>query len=361
MRRNGSRPPPVTLFRGEGRLASSEGAATALGSPPVQRTGPGGLFVAADAAVHFAADRLDMLLGSAAATANPLEPPDPNAPVMEALRPWAAPTTPRLIGPLGHRDSLDAASNDAYACLHGWDYRYDRGSIAASLFETWMTEYRNKTGRLPTTVPDSTMIVILHQTLRDAVEHLKSRHTERASAWRWELIQPGARFFPVWSDTSRGPPPSRYAPLTPGLGGHPTTLQPGPSLVFGGTPAPAVWTAWTIPSNWNRTHIYHPATRRMGFLPGGRRRGQPAPSYAVPRDAAPSSPLFSPPRSTPSASRSLRTTPHYNAPNPRPFHSPDLHWSNHSVQPGSAKLITTWSPISRTVIVPSKSTRTASG
>ncbi|MCH7639544.1 MAG: penicillin acylase family protein [Bacteroidetes bacterium] len=289
---NGSQPPPFTLFRGDGLLASSDGSATALGSPPVQRTVPGGLFVAADAAIHFAADRLDMLLGSTDATANPLEPPDPNALVMDAFSPWAASITPRLIEQLGHRDSLDASIKDAYAFLHGWDYRYDRGSIAASLFETWMTEYRNKTGRLPTTVPDSTMIVILHQTLRDAVEHLKSRHTERASAWRWELIQPGARFFPVWSDTSRGPPPSRYAPLTPGLGGHPTTLRPGPSLVFGGTPAPAVWTAWTITSNWNRTHIYHPVTRRMGFLPGGRRRGEPAPSYAVQRDAEMSSPLF---------------------------------------------------------------------
>ena len=191
---------------------------------------------------------------------------------------------------------LDAPTKDASAFLAGWDYRYDRGSIAASLFEGWMTEYRNKVGRLPTTAPDSATAVILQQTLRDAVERLQSGHTERASAWRWELIQPGTRYFPVWSDTSRGAPPSRYAPLTPGLGGHPTALFSGPSLVFGDAPAPAVWTAWTITSNWNRTHIYHPVARTNGFLARELGQREAVPIYTVRRDAEMPSPLYLRPR-----------------------------------------------------------------
>ena len=293
---NGSQPPPFTLFRGDGLLTSSDGSATVLGSPPVQRTVPGGLFVAADSAAHFAADRLDMLLGQANSTSGRAESPDPHTLVLDPFSPWAASITPRIIEQLGHRDSLDASIKDAYAFLHGWDYRYDRGSIAASLFEGWMTEYRNKVGRLPTTAPDSATAVILQQTLRDAVEHLQSGHTERASAWRWELIQPGTRYFPVWSDTSRGAPPSRYAPLTPGLGGHPTALFSGPSLVFGDAPAPAVWTAWTITSNWNRTHIYHPVARTNGFLARELGQREAVPIYAVRRDAEMSSPLYLRPR-----------------------------------------------------------------
>lgn len=288
---NGSQPFPFALFRGDGLITSSSGEATALGSPPFQRAIPGGLFVAAGPVARFAADRLEMLLVSADSTAELSD-----ALMMDTYSPWAASLTPHLIAQLGHRDSLDVSIKDAYAFLRGWDYRFDQGSIAASIFEEWLTTYYDKFASLPTAVADSNVTVALRETLRDAVSQLGAKHGEGASAWRWELVQPGARFFPVWSQTSRGAPPARYEPLKPGFGGHPTTLLLGPSRVFGDHPIPAVWTAWTLTSSWDRMRIYHPVAPTTGFSARGLALDEPLPAYTVRRDVTFSDPLYLRPR-----------------------------------------------------------------
>ncbi len=288
---NEAETPSFTLFLGDGLISSSNGSTAILGSPPVREELPNGTFVAVDPLARFAASRLRTLLSSVDSSATRSDTIDPAILMMDSYSPWAATITPRLIEQLGNRDSLDASIKDAYAFLHGWDYKFDRGSLGASLFERWMTEYRKKVGQLPGSSPDSGRTVILQETLRDAVDRITAEHGDQTSAWRWELVQPGVRYFPIWNDPSRRTPPSRFAPLTSSLGGHPTSLLYGPSMVFDGPPAPSVWTAWSLTSNWSRTHIYHPITQTTGFLARELALEEPPRSYVVRRDVTFSSPL----------------------------------------------------------------------
>ncbi len=292
----GSQSASFALFRGDGLVISSLGESTVLGSPLVRRDLPGGLFVASDQRANFAADRLEALLGAVDDSVNPTLALDPRALVMDVYSPWASALTPRLIAQLGDRDSLDHSIKDAYAFLHGWDYRYDRGSIAASIFEEWMVAYQSKVGRLPMMGLDSSQTGALRESLRDAVGQIGQMHGGKASRWRWELVQPGRRFFPVWSDTMRGAPPGRFATITHGVDGHPTTVHLGPSSLFGGYPTPSAWTAWTLASGWDRTSIYHPVAPAAGFASSRLTVEENALVYPVRRDAEFSNPLQLRPR-----------------------------------------------------------------
>ncbi len=293
---SGSQPIPLTLIRGDGQLTTSSGEQSILGSPPIQIGIPGGTFVASDASARFVANRLAGVLGAADSTTNRTEQPNAETLVLDAYSPWAASLTPYLVQRLGHRDSLDATVKDAYAFLRGWDYQYDRGSIGASIFEGWVTEYRRKMGRLPTALPDSGTTVILQQTLSDAIEQIQAEHGNRASDWRWELVQPGRRFFPIWNDSSRGAPPPRYAPLTASLGGHPTTVLHGPSIVLDGFASSSVWMSWTLTSDWTATYIFHTVTPSAGFLARELESDEAISSYVVRRNTDMSSPLYLRPR-----------------------------------------------------------------
>jgi hypothetical protein len=283
------RAPAFRLFRGDGLTLARDGAAAVLGSPPVRQPVPGGVFVAADSLTRFAAARLAGLL-----TADTLGVAlTPGVLAADAYSPWAAARLPGLLAALGHRDSLAGDLRDAHAYLLSWDARYTPDAIGASLFETWLTAHAEELGA-PPAPGDSVSPAVLQQTLRLAVAILRTRHGERPSAWRWERVQPGARFFPVWTQggETRGPAASRYAPVTPGLGGHPTALFPGPSLFFGERPAPAVWTAWVTTVDWDRLAVRHPVVETDAFLARARSPADATTPYYVARAAPLTDPLY---------------------------------------------------------------------
>lgn len=277
---------PFRLFRGDGVTLTRDGGATVLGSPPVRASLPGGVFVAADSLARFAAVRLARLLAGADSAATPT----PGALIADAYSPWAAARLPRLLAALGPRDALAADLKDPYAYLLSWDARYTPDAIGASLFETWLTAHEEVLGT-PLVPGDSTNRVLLQQTLRLAVAILKTRHGAQPSAWRWERVQPGARLFPVWThgDAARGPAASRFAPVGPGLGGHPTALLLGPSRFFHEIPAPAVWTAWTSTADWSGLTVRHPVVAPGALLTGA--RTEIAAPHRVARDAPLRDPL----------------------------------------------------------------------
>ncbi len=262
---SGEAPPPFRLIRGDGLVATREGASTVLGAPPLRREVPGGVFVAADSLARFAADHLAVRLtapDSARAAAL-----TPEALTADAYSAWAAARLPGLLRALGHRDSLRRDLKDPYAYLLSWDHAYSEDAIGASIYETWLDAHRSVTGALPAP-SDSTNRLLLHQTLRIAVAILRDRYGDRPSGWRWANVQPGARYYPI-SDSAGatgGLPHSRYGPLARSPGGHPTALQVGPSLVFGEPPAPAVWTAWTTTTDWDALTVRHSVIRPGDFL-----------------------------------------------------------------------------------------------
>ncbi|NNF58428.1 MAG: hypothetical protein HKN04_09320 [Rhodothermaceae bacterium] len=246
------------LFRGDGLVMTRSESPMVLGDPPIRSTLPGGgVFIAADTLARYAAEHLAALIAANAST--------PQALTRDATSPWAAAQLAGLLAALGHRDSLTADLKDPYAFLLSWDARYTEDAVGAALFETWLRAHRSITGAWP--IPaDSSNRPLLQQTLRLAVAMLRDQHGDRPSAWRWESVQRGARTFPVWGDSTQGLVEARYAPSETGLGGHPTALRLGPSLVFGEPPAPAVWTAWLTTTDWDAWTIQHPVVEAGGLL-----------------------------------------------------------------------------------------------
>ncbi len=167
---------------------------------------------------------------------------------------WAATVTPRLLSALPDA-SRPTSITDALAYLQNWDFRYDRASIGASIFDTWIQHVVALNGpafiqhRLPLDTliarMDSTLLL---QALEHSVTHLSQHHGTDLSLWRWEITQPNQRFYPVWSDsTLHAVLPAlhetRYAPRRIDATGHISTPKYHPPL-FTDLPAPATWTAW---------------------------------------------------------------------------------------------------------------------
>jgi hypothetical protein len=288
--------PPVAfvVFRGDGLVFERTGGATVLGAPPVRRALPEGVFVAAAEPAAHAGARLAAVLTAADSGRDGRAALTPLAVLDDAYSPWAAARLPGLVGALGPREALDDSLRDPYAFLRGWDARYTPDAIGASLFELWVATYRATTGRLPPVRPDSADAPLLRQTLSASVERLRAARGPEASAWRWELVQPGGLAFPVWTTDDTEAAGARYTAVESGRGGHPTALRTGPSLTMGGVPA--VWTMWASATAWAETGLRRPAIDTGGFLARAR-SGEGEPDVRLlRRDARPERTLTLVPR-----------------------------------------------------------------
>ena len=254
-------------------LTATRAEARVLGAPPVTSAGAGYAFVAGDSLARYAAARLAGLLGARpdslalvpetadslglsasvrlrdpVATAAPPEPGGARltarAVAEDAVSPWAARLNARLLAAMGDRDSLGTALQVPYSYLKSWDGAYTARAIAPSIFERWLLAHRDYTGHLPDPA-DSLDAALLPYTLRIARAELRDRHGTRPIGWRWGTLQGDGPRYPVLGERD-GIAARSYRDVLPAPGGHPTTLAPGPSLVFEGAhPARAVWTVWT--------------------------------------------------------------------------------------------------------------------
>ncbi|PEN12876.1 hypothetical protein CRI94_12800 [Longibacter salinarum] len=173
---------------------------------------------------------------------------------------------------------------EALTYLRNWDANYERASIGASLFETWMDEYRRDIGTIPyltsrpcrvsslradSLSPDTTYFAAhrQRQAFRRAVRRLRESHGPDLKQWRWERVAPNRRYFPVWSADSLVSSnlselaSTRYAPIDMPATGHPSTPPGGPSIVAPTEPArsPTTWVSWT---SGRRDHLF---VRRYAF------------------------------------------------------------------------------------------------
>lgn len=173
---------------------------------------------------------------------------------------WAAGLAPALVASMDSIPERTELMNEALTYLRNWDYAYDRASIAASIFDTWISLYRDQTGRLPTAQIADTLYfenLIRYQTLGQALSRLRSRFGADMSQWRWENAYPDRRLFPVWSADSLLSrsvgyfAESRFAPIDLPGRGHPTTVFWGPSPVQGQRLSQSTWTAWTSTDTWD--------------------------------------------------------------------------------------------------------------
>ncbi len=241
--------PSFRLLRGDGLRLTRGGTWSVLGTPPVVETLPAGVFVGSTRWSRFAAELLRT------------QEPDRVAVrtwIADAYSTWAAQTAPPLVGAVGIPSSAAPPLRDALTYLRNWDFAYDRASIGASIFDTWMTLYRQHTGGLPAPAAlDSTRLPLLKRTLEDAVDSLTQAFGSNLSQWRWELVQPDRRSFPVWSVGQAGvfdpavQDLDRFAPLSLPGSGHPSTLAWGTSPVQAALPAPSSWEGWVRTDVWS--------------------------------------------------------------------------------------------------------------
>lgn len=295
---------PFQLLSGNGLRLPDAGTWSVLGTPPVEvRTGDG------------------ILVGHtpwARTQALNLNTPDDDAPPPIAAlstsdtSAWAAREMTRLMPFLLAAPPADSLVRTAITYLRNWDYGYDRASIGASVFETWLRTHRTATDSLPfmpprppPAPPDDSLAYVqwvdslqadslrrgraLQRTLQQAVDTLATRFGAVPRRWRWERINASQRRFPVWSADSLVErdgydlSDTRYAPIERPGRGHPSALSGGTSLLDADPPAAAAWEAWTGSGPDAPFMMRHPQFRNDTFL--GR--------YTMPDRRPPPIPLLS--------------------------------------------------------------------
>lgn len=242
------------LIDASGIILQPDGTTAVIGDPRVSITLETGRLIANSDWSAYSAYRLDSLTS----TSEPL-PPIPNV-IDDARSAWAARLAPPLTDAAIAVPEQPHLVTEALAYLRNWDFTYERASIAASIFDTWMLVYRDSLDRLPDPEVPDTMLgenLVRYETLLKAVELLVRRAGEDPSQWRWELIQPHRYSYPVWSadsmlgDAIGSLTRTRYAPIVLPGSGHPTTLRFGPSSLERGPDSPAVWEAWISTEDWD--------------------------------------------------------------------------------------------------------------
>ena len=250
--------PAFRLFGGDGIVLDRDGNTTVVGQPLVSVDVAGGSLVSNNGWAAPVADRLATLL------ADPGGDPDPIRLRDDLTSSWAA-----GLAPLMTRDAIAVPNQpgmvtEALAFLRNWDFAYDRASIAASIFETWVAAYRDSLGRMPTPTVSDTMIsevLLRYELLVNTVEQMAARHGDNLSQWRWEEVQPKRFHFPVFSaDTlirlDAGPVSgTRYASIVIPGAGHPSTLHWGSTFVDDRPSSPAAWEAWISTTDWQALRV----------------------------------------------------------------------------------------------------------
>ncbi len=161
---------------------------------------------------------------------------------------WAARLAPVMTATLTESTPLPDLLGEGLTYLRNWNFTYNRTSIGASIFDTWMRLYREATGHLPR--PDGPPPDLTEKRLRldlftRAMGELSARYGSDPSRWRWETIQPDERYFTPWSGESPDFPeaPPTFAPIRMPGSGHPSTLVWGPSPILPGLAGSAAWEA----------------------------------------------------------------------------------------------------------------------
>lgn len=276
------------LLSGNGLRLRPNGEWTVLGDPPVVARSNNGVLVGQTNWARAQARSLETRL---AAT---------QLPAVEMLSEsnsstWAArgmrSAMPFLLMP----PPEDSLVREATTYLRNWDYAYDRASIGASVFETWLRVHRAETDSLPfiaprplPTPPDDSLARVqwadslradslrrgepLYSTLARAVQSLSEQYGRDLRRWRWERVNAMPRYFPVWSADSiiarnlRGLSETRYAALERPGRGHPSALSGGTSLLDAAPRPGAAWEGWTTLAASAPFMVRRPEVRTDVFL-----------------------------------------------------------------------------------------------
>jgi hypothetical protein len=256
------------LVNGNGLRLQSDGEWAVLGDPPVVERFDNSVLVGQTGWAQSQARSLSAQLDTPA-------PPPVSALSASDSSTWAARGAASVMPFLLTASPADSLVREATTYLRNWDYTYDRASIGASVFETWLRAHRTVTdslpfllSRAPLTPPEDSLAYVqwtdslqadslrrgeaLQNTLAQAVQSLSAEYGPDPRQWRWERVNGSQRHFPVWSADSlvdrnlQGLTDTRYAAVERPGRGHPSALSGGASLLDM-TPRPmAAWEGWTM-------------------------------------------------------------------------------------------------------------------
>ncbi|WP_456428844.1 penicillin acylase family protein [Rhodocaloribacter sp.] len=248
--------PAFHLFSGTGLALDARGEVHVLGRPRMLHHIGDGVLIGHTRWTAFLAERLADDLSRDAGGRN------------DAYSAWAAKLAPAMIATLLEAPPLPDKLDEGLTYLRNWNFVYDRTSIAASIFDTWMRLYREATGHLPR--PDDPPPDLTEKRLRldlftRAMGELAARYGSDPSRWRWETIQPDERYFTPWSgkppDFPEAPP--TFAPIRMPGSGHPSTLAWSPSPILPALAGSAAWEARASLASDSTLRV-----RRLDLAPG---------------------------------------------------------------------------------------------
>ncbi len=231
-----------SLFRGGSVVITSEGGINVVGSERDAATIDGAVAVGHATWVEPLAARLAVLqtmtdsLGAEAVMSD----------VQSA---WAESYLPFMLDAAASIPDPPRAVEDALTYLRNWNYHYDGSTIAASVFDEWMSAYRDSTGALPVPGPDDSLFTeryLRYQLLAGVVDSMTERYGSEMSQWRWERTRPDRRYaagFPP-DDDLRVTKNRRYEPIDLPGRGHPSTIRFGATPVVNMPFGSGAWEAW---------------------------------------------------------------------------------------------------------------------
>ncbi len=181
---------------------------------------------------------------------------------------FAANLAPRLLEKLDAFESLERSNALTY--LENWDYRFNRSSIGAGIFDRWIAEAGGlDRSKEIADLPADSLLSALQRALRE----LNMEHGPNMSAWRWEATQPAKRIYPVWGTmpgTGRAeaslPTSMRYQPITLPVAGHPTAVAYAASGMQGSSVATAFWSATLSTGAGAAITVLSPRSSNSRFL-----------------------------------------------------------------------------------------------
>lgn len=185
---------------------------------------------------------------------------------------WASQLIPPIDTILAFPTERTRLVREAASYLRNWTYSYEPSSIAATIFDEWMRNYRADLGRVPAPADTNVYFSTYRQrrALLRALDTLSTRFGTDVRSWRWERAVPDRRYFPVWSADSlinedlSTLGSTQYAPIQRMGQGHPSALSGGRSLVTSSPTRPSgttMWSGWTSQNGETlivRRHHYDP-------------------------------------------------------------------------------------------------------
>jgi penicillin G amidase len=254
------------LLRGDGLIVNRDGSWSVTGSPRHVISIDGGVVVSNDLLAPGLARSVDFI-----------DDREPNAPgsqrwPADTYSAWAAEVLPGMLAGVDSLFRGNRGVDAALPYLRNWDYRFDRTSIAATIFDRWISRFYQMTGRLPaghTPAPSGDDHIFYHQALAQVAQMLNIDREGDHSDLRWEVTTTERLYYPFSGDATSARTAlsiARYAPLTLGGRGHPTSVYWSPSAIHPGRPANASWAAWTILEGGQEVHFRRRRIAQDTFL-----------------------------------------------------------------------------------------------